>query len=395
MEENKKKALLFLITDFLKIGLYAYGGPAAVAYIFEHFKTKRKLDENRLKQGLALTQVSPGPIGVNFASFLGYELLGVEGAILAPLFFIIPTTLVVLLLTSIYKVYRNNTIFLKFLSHTYPVIDAIILNASILFIKPYVIKRDFRSLAIGFFSFVALTLLKLHPLYVVVTCGILGLIFFKKTETTKGINNGNTIDKKRILLGLVGISLLTLLILSLRLINENLSEIGIVFYKISSISFGGGFGALPLIIHEVTENKNWLDIKTMMDGIILGSVTPGPVISTSTFIGFLVGGLLGSLVATVYAYFVSVMIFNIVVGLQSYISNSESYQKFIVGATSAFQGLLVFTFFKVSTSTDHSLTNLFIFFVSLILLYYKKASPLIIVLVSSTLIFLGVLLNII
>ena len=68
--------------------------------------------------------------------------------------------------------------------------------------------------------------------------------------------------------------------------------------RIDLFAFGGGFTSLPLMLHEIVGVKGWLDEKTFMDGIALGQVTPGPIVITAAFVGYLLNGSMGSVVAT-------------------------------------------------------------------------------------------------
>ena len=69
--------------------------------------------------------------------------------------------------------------------------------------------------------------------------------------------------------------------------------------RIDLFAFGGGFGSLPLMLHEIVSVRGWMDSNTFMDGIALGQVTPGPIVITSTFVGYLLYGWSGAIVATI------------------------------------------------------------------------------------------------
>ncbi len=84
-----------------------------------------------------------------------------------------------------------------------------------------------------------------------------------------------------------------------RFLDARLYRLAAFLLRVDLFAFGGGFAALPLLFHEIVTVRGWLDARTFMDGIALGQVTPGPIIITATFVGYLVGGLAGALVATV------------------------------------------------------------------------------------------------
>ena len=80
--------------------------------------------------------------------------------------------------------------------------------------------------------------------------------------------------------------------------DRKLYQLAALMLRIDLFAFGGGFASLPLMFHEIVNVKGWLDGKTFMDGIALGQVTPGPIVITATFVGYLVRGFPGALVAT-------------------------------------------------------------------------------------------------
>ncbi len=378
--KERKTSPLKVFIDFLKIGSYAYGGPAAITYIYDHYK--KQINENRLKEGLALVQMSPGPIGVNFSSFVGYELAGPIGAIIAPLGFILPTTIMVTILSLIYVKYSGSETFKKIVDYLYPVIDAIILSAAINFSNPYFKRKDYKAILLGVFAFIAL-LLRINPVYTVLMAGIIGIFIFHEIKEI-GLKSKVHLIKGKIFVGCLGLVVLILALLILKLTNKALFEMGFTFGKISAVAFGGGFGALPLLIHELTEKLHWFNIKTVMDGVIIGSITPGPVISISTFVGLVRGGIPSMIVATVYAYFTSIFIFNFFTGIQPIVTENFWYPRFIKGAISSFIGLLFYTFYKTLISTKLNLVTLIILTLSSYLLLTRKISPLALVIIGAT-----------
>jgi len=106
------------------------------------------------------------------------------------------------------------------------------------------------------------------------------------------------------------------------------------------MAFGGGFASVPLMFHEIVEIRGWLDSQTFMNGIVLGQVTPGPIVITATFIGYLLDGVLGGLVATVSIFMPS---FALVVGNTPYYERLRRlplFYKVVDGVLCSFVGFL-------------------------------------------------------
>jgi chromate transporter len=111
--------------------------------------------------------------------------------------------------------------------------------------------------------------------------------------------------------------------------------------KIDISAFGGGFASVPLMFHEIVDVHHWLDGPTLLNGIALGQITPGPIVITATFLGYLLYGPLGGIVATISVFFPS---FLVVVGVAPYYDRlrmSGHFQKAIEGILCSFVGLLL------------------------------------------------------
>ena len=119
--------------------------------------------------------------------------------------------------------------------------------------------------------------------------------------------------------------------------------------RIDLFAFGGGFGSLPLMYHEVLA-RHWMSSPTFLDGVALGQITPGPIVITATFVGYIVHGIPGALVATIGVFLPS---FVIVVAASQYVPRLRHHRRFdaVVSALSAaFVGLLVITTARFATA---------------------------------------------
>jgi chromate transporter len=103
---------------------------------------------------------------------------------------------------------------------------------------------------------------------------------------------------------LISVAIYTLLFF----LRRELFQIALLMSKIDLLAFGGAFGSVPLMFHEIVEARGWMDAPTFLNGIVLGQFTPGPIVITATFVGYLVYGFLGAFVATLAIFTPSFLI---------------------------------------------------------------------------------------
>jgi chromate transporter len=181
---------------------------------------------------------------------------------------------------------------------------------------------------------------------VIIAAGILGMAIFRVSISSTSVYSGKKEiqwNAKQIIGLLVTFSIC---LACLYFINSKLFNLAAVMLKIDLFAFGGGFASLPLMLHEIVMNRGWLDSKTFMDGIALGQVTPGPIIITATFVGYLVYGLLGSLVATIAIFTPSFFMVITIAPFFDRLKNSVYFMRAIDGIFASFVGLLLYVCIK-------------------------------------------------
>lgn len=169
---------MFLI--FFKIGAFTIGGGyAMIPIIQKEIVDKRKwMDEEKFIDALAVTQASPGPIAVNTSIYVGYELKGIAGAIVATIGTVLPSFLIILLVSYFFEMIRDNMIVAKMFKGIAPVIVALISSAVYKMLKTTGINIVNISLAI--ITAFLITFLNISPIYILLVGGI-GYIILKKT----------------------------------------------------------------------------------------------------------------------------------------------------------------------------------------------------------------------
>ena len=134
-------------------------------------------------------------------------------------------------------------------------------------------------------------------------------------------------------------------------------KVAAVMLKIDLFAFGGGFAALPLMFHQVVDVKGWIDSKTFMDGIALGQITPGPIIITATFIGYLLYGFAGALVSTIAILTPSLLVVLLTAPFFDRLKNSRFFLRATRAILATFVGLLLFVAIKFALSISWTILS--------------------------------------
>jgi chromate transporter len=288
------------------------------------------------------------------AAYVGLSVRGISGALAAYLGFGLPAFILMLILSFIYARFSDLPRFISLFSGLQVIVVAIILSSVYSFGRN--IANNYRSIIIALlaaFIFWA----GISPFIVIVGAGIAGLAISRASVSTAAIDSdrreGSTAKQVTLML-ICFLSCLT----ALYFLNDKLFALGAVMLKIDIFAFGGGFASLPLMLHEIVMDRGWLDSKTFMDGIALGQVTPGPIVITATFVGYLVYGLSGAIVATIAIFTPSFFMLVIVAPFFDKLKNSVYFLRAIDGVFASFVGLLLYVCFKFATTVPWDIARI-------------------------------------
>jgi len=352
---NNKPTTKNLFLSFLRLGLTAFGGPAMVAHIRE-LSTRRYqwLDETDFKNGVALCQSIPGATAMQTAAYVGLRVRGISGAFAAYLGFGLPAFILMLILSVIYERFSDLPRFISLFSGLQVIVVAIILSSVYSFGRN--IANNYRSLIIALLSAFVFWA-GISPFIAIVGAGIAGMAFSRASVSKAAVDSDmrKTSAAKQVTLILI---CFLLCLAALYFLNNKLFALGAVMLKIDIFAFGGGFASLPLMLHEIVMGRGWLDSKTFMDGIALGQVTPGPIVITATFVGYLVYGLSGAIVATIAIFTPSFFMLVIVAPFFDRLKNSVYFLRAIDGIFASFVGLLLYVCFKFATTVPWDIARI-------------------------------------
>jgi len=277
---------------FLKLGTIAFGGPAAhIAMMEEEFVRRRNwLTEAEFLDRLATTNLIPGPSSTELAIFIGYNKFGWAGLIVAGCCFILPAAILVSLLAAAYVRYGSLPQIVGILYAIKPAVIAIIVQALSKLVRTAAKTKLLAGVAAAAFL---LSLFGLNPLLVLVISGVIaGVAGWRKQGSSAAgffaATNGKWI--------LASVAAVTTAVLA---VPVSLTRLFLSFLKIGSVVFGSGYVLLAFLRAEFITKLHWLTERQLIDAVAVGQFTPGPVFTTATFIGYLVAGLPGAVVATV------------------------------------------------------------------------------------------------
>ena len=338
----QRQALREVAALFFQLGWIAFGGPAAhIALMRREVVIRRKwLTEQQFLDLLGASNLIPGPTSTELAIYLGYARAGHLGLVLAGALFILPAMLLVLMLAWAYGRYGATPQVGAILYGIKPVIIAVIVQA-IYALWPTAVKTWRLGLVVALSA--ALYLLGFNPLIPLFGLSILVMLAENRARLARIAGKGRmvlavplTAAAAPVAVGAVGFSLVVLFL---------------TFLKIGATLYGSGYVLLAFLRDDFVHRLGWLTDHQLLDAIAVGQFTPGPVFTTATFIGYLTGGWLGGIVATVGIFLPAFIFAAAVYPLVPRLRASPWAATFLDGANAAALGLMVAVAWQLGISS--------------------------------------------
>ena len=344
---------------FLRLGITAFGGPAAHISVFHDEVVERRkwLTDQEFLDLLGATNLIPGPNSTEMAIHIGFVRAGWIGLVLAGTCFILPAMLIVIVLSWLYVQYGNLPQARWIMYGIQPVVIAIIIQA-LFGLGRKAIKGILLAL-IGTLSLI-LYFLNFNPILVLLIGGVLALLAQQAVHIRHHI------------LGIFPYFLSLNLIPLLSSQPYSLWILFFTFLKIGAVLYGSGYVLFAFLYAEFVEKLGWLTQQQLIDAIAIGQVTPGPVFASATFIGYILGGLSGAVIATVGIFLPSFIFVAMSNPLIPKIRNSPWAGSFLDGVNVASLGLMAGVTWLLGRGSFPDLITASIGVISLVLLLKFK-----------------------
>lgn len=282
--KQERTSLLELALLFLRLGTTAFGGPAAhIAIMEDEVVTRRRwLSRQKFLDLLGATNLIPGPNSTELAIHIGHQKRGWSGLLIAGSCFILPAVIIVLAIAWAYVRFGRLPQVLGILYGVKPVVIVIVLQA-LYRLGRSALKTKF-MVGICVISLL-LTLIGVHELLVLLIAGVVSALWH---FTNKSIMKSSFVFWGYIFQGVVGGGN-----------TFGLLPLFLFFLKVGSVLFGSGYVLLAFLRGDLVERWHWLTNSQLLDAVAVGQITPGPVFTTATFIGYVLGGFNGAALATI------------------------------------------------------------------------------------------------
>ena len=305
----------------MKLGLIAFGGPAAhIALFEEEVVTKRKwMTHQHFLDLVGATNLIPGPNSTEIAMHTGYNRAGIAGLLTAGICFALPAVIITSLFAYIYAVYGNLPDVKPFLYGIKPAVIVIILNA-VYRLGTKTIK-GWKIITIGI-TVVIVNFSGLNEIYSILAGGIFGAVFIYLSNKKNTLNSFSIIS-------MLTFGLLPLLAQTVEKSEASVIKLFLTFLKIGAVWFGSGYILVAYFNGEFVQGLHWITRQELLDAIAVGQFTPGPFLSSATFIGYQIAGIPGAIYATIGIVIPSFVFVAILNPLVPKLRNSNFFSKFL------------------------------------------------------------------
>jgi chromate transporter len=314
---------------FLKLGALGFGGPVALVGQMERelVGDKKWLTKDEMRQAIAVCQTMPGPLAIQVGIFISYLRGGFWGAWAGGWSFILPNFLIVAALGALYVRFEGLSWMAAIFYGVSPAVIALILHSTYRLAK--LGMEDWLQWATAAVCFIVTIALQAEVAILFILAGLAGILYYGTLfrSATAAIAFAATPAAA----GSIAPAATT----------KTLADLALFFLKAGSLTFGSGLVIVPFLEKGLVQEFGWLDERQFLVAVAVGMISPGPVVITATFVGYIVAGFWGSLVSTVGIFFPSFLFVLIVAPVLVRHRDNKNVAGFVKGAYGAAIGTIL------------------------------------------------------
>ena len=363
---DPRPSLRSFLAYFLRLGAFGFGGPIALAGYMQRDLVERRhwVTEQEYLRGLALAQLMPGPLAAQLAIYLGWVRAGVLGATLVAGAFILPSFVMVMALSAVYLHFQGLAFMQGLFYGIGAAVIAIIARSAYKLVR-MTIRKDVLLWMVFAVNAVVIAWTESEIIWVFLLSGVVALLVKAPPSFVRRPPSAAFLPWAGWLFtGLHGPADLPLL-----------GRVALYFAEAGAFVFGSGLAIVPFLHGGVGDRFHWLDDRQFLDAVAVAMITPGPVVITVAFIGYLVAGPLGGIVAAIGVFAPCWITVVLPAPYYQRIADNVSVKAFVDGVSAAATGAIAGAAFVLGRRAIIDLPTIVILAVTFAVLTWVKKVP--------------------
>jgi len=358
-----------LVLYYLRLGTLGFGGPVALCGQMERelVQERRWLTKDEMREAIAVCQSLPGPLAIQVGIFISYIRGGFWGAWAGGWAFILPNFVIVVALAALYVHFGGLSLVTAIFYGVSPAVIALILHSCYRLAK--LGMEDWLQWVIVAICFVVTVAVQAEVALLFVGAGILGVLYYGTLFRARPASSS--------------LPLLAVWPVSTSVApaaqGSILGKLLLFFLKAGSLTFGSGLVIVPFLEKGLVQHTGWLDERQFLVAVAMGMLSPGPVVITATFVGYVVAGFWGSVISTIGIFLPSFLLVLIVAPILLRYRTNPNVQGFVKGAYAAAIGTILGACVLLGRIAIGDWLTVLVALVSLIVLFrWKVSNPLLV-----------------
>jgi chromate transporter len=332
---------------FLRLGATGFGGPVALAnYMRRDWVEDRAwLSDPEFEEGLAIATACPGPLAYQLGIYCGFISQGVAGAVAAAVAFGLAPFLLVLAAAALYERFTDAVAIRALFYGVSPVVVGLILRSA-WSLGAKTVKADAVAVLIAIIACAITVVVQKEPTLLLLGAGLFGAFFFAH-PTRPATPSAPTAPKRSATVNAIAPFPVAIILAAS---SGSAFAIFLFFFKTGLLVFGSGLVIVPFLQTALVDDYHWLNQGQFIDAVSIGMISPGPVVISATFVGYLLDRIPGAIAATIGIFLPSLLFTVAGTPLLRHYRSNPHLQGFVRGITAAVVGVLLGTVYLVGRS---------------------------------------------